>query len=430
MTTLAESTFCLPDVGEGLADAEIVQWLVSEGDTVAVDQVIVVIETAKAQVELPIPYAGTVTALAAAEGDVVEIGSALVTVRHAGDTVPGPEVATPREAAATGLEGPSTTTVQAGGGDGGSRTLPPSPRVLASPSTRQLARTLGVDLTKVVATGPAGRIIVADVNAAAAAHGDAPTTTALDPAPTLPAGRGFAHHAVGEPAGDRVIPLRGLRRQIAVSMTAAWSVPHVTEFREVDASGLIAAHSRLRVRAGAEGLNLTFLPIFVMACIKALRRHPRFNASLDLESGVIVEHGAINIGVATSSPDGLLVPVVENADNLGLFHLARRIDELILGARDRTATSRDLTGGTFTVTNFGSFGTWLGTPVIRPPEAAIAGFGRITDRVVAVDGHAVVRKTLPLVVAADHRLNDGADLAAFIDDIAAYCADPVLLLQS
>jgi pyruvate dehydrogenase E2 component (dihydrolipoamide acetyltransferase) len=394
-----DSTFLLPDVGEGLVEAEIVQWLVSEGDTVVVDQPVVTVQTGKALVDLPTPYAGAIIALAAPEGATVEVGKALFTVRESGPA--------------------------------GTQSLPPASgvdRFLASPSTRRLARELGVDLSVVTPTGPGARILATDV--AAAATGGAPAPSASSEAGAVAAPAALTQGvASAEPGGndERLIPLRGLRREIANSMTVAWQVPHITEFREVDATALLAVHARLRLSIADAGRKLTFLPFFLRACAAALRRHPRFNASLDLENSQIIEHGQVNIGVATASPDGLLVPVVRDADELSLLSLVQCIDNLTSAARTRTATREDLSGGTFTVTNFGSFGTWLGTPVIRPPEGAIAGFGRISDRVVAVDGQPAVRKTLPIVVAADHRLNDGADLAAFINEIAAYVSDPVRL---
>ena len=407
-----EEVFRLPDIGEGLAEAEVVLWMVAEGDVVVVDQPVVLVETAKAQVELPTPFAGTVTSLGARAGAVLDVGAPLLTVRTSSAVpaaVPGSVAA--RVSPAVPVP-PSQTSPAA-----------PRARPLAAPSTRRLARELGVELAHVSGTGPAGRVLSSDVEAAVRPAGAAPPAEhpVVAPAAVVPP------PVVGARA-DRVVPLRGLRREIARSMTVAWQVPHVTEFREVDATRLLQAQARLRERAPAGAPRLTLLPLFVLACARALRRSPRFNASLDLEAGTITEHGRVDVGIATSSPDGLLVPVVRNAEAGSLPGLAARIEEVTARARSRTAAPEELRGGTFTVTNFGSFGTWLGVPVIRPPEVAIAGFGRVGDRVVPVDGQPVVRPTLPIVVSADHRLNDGADLAAFVDDVAAYCSDPVLLL--
>ncbi len=422
-----DSTFLLPDVGEGLVEAEIVQWLVSEGETVVMDQPVVVVQTGKALVDIPTPYAGTITALAAPEGAVVEVGKALFTVRENGS----PPTQAPTAAGASEVPGEVAGPVQPARrvdiADAVETPAGPG-HALATPSTRRLARELGVDLSTVTATGPDTRILASDVSAAATRDALSRAVSSSTGSATSPTGRPVAA-APPQPlaSGERVIPLRGLRRAVALSMTVAWQIPHVTEFREVDATALVDAHSRLRERAVEGGTKLTFLPFLVRACAAALRKHPRFNASFDLENAQIIEHGAVNVGVATSTPDGLLVPVVRDADRLSLLALAQRIATLTSSARARSATSEELRGGTFTVTNFGSFGTWLGTPIIRPPEAAIAGFGRISDRVVAVDGQPVVRKTLPIVVAADHRLNDGADLAAFINEIAAHVVDPARL---
>jgi pyruvate/2-oxoglutarate dehydrogenase complex dihydrolipoamide acyltransferase (E2) component len=227
------------------------------------------------------------------------------------------------------------------------------------------------------------------------------------------------------------VPLRGIRREIARTMTASWQqIPHVTEFCEIDATQLVRAHRALRDRWPADRPRPTLLPILAMACVAALRRHPVLNASLDLPNETIRYHGAVHVGIATASPDGLTVPVVRDADRLGLADLAARIAAAVDAARAHRAGPEQLTGGTFTLTNFGSYGTWLGTPVINPPQAAIAGFGRIRDAVVAVDGQPVVRPTLPMAVSADHRLIDGNVLGAFVAEIAALLTDPVLLFAS
>ncbi len=226
-------------------------------------------------------------------------------------------------------------------------------------------------------------------------------------------------------------------------MTASWQqIPHVTEFREVDATALVAARRALREQwerglresptgapDGTADPPLTFLPFFALACTVALGRHPGFNASLDLDREVVSYHAAVHLGIATSGAAGLLVPVLRDANRLRLAELSRGIAELVEAARSGVARPGQLTGGTFTISNFGSYGTWLGTPIINPPQAAIAGFGRIRDAVVAVDGRAVVRPTLPIAVSADHRLIDGDQLGAFVGELQRLLENPVLLLD-
>ncbi|MGH8896084.1 MAG: dihydrolipoamide acetyltransferase family protein [Egibacteraceae bacterium] len=378
--------FRLPDVGEGLSEGEILAWRVAIGDRVARDQAIVEVQTDKSVVELPAPVAGVVTELGGEVGDVLPVGAVLAVI-------------------ATG-DGPAT---------------PARQRQLASPATRKLALELGVDLQAVAGSGPGGRVTRQDVEQAAQAAREVPT--------------------VAEPAalqGDRqddrqddveVVALRGLRRRIAQTMTQAWrEIPHVTDLREVDATELVRARARLRARLEPEGVRLTFLPLFVKAVATALARHPALNASIDLTAGTVTYHRRRHIGIATATADGLIVPVLHDADRKSLAEIAREAAALAEAARARTVTPEQTAGGTFTITNAGSYGSRFGTPLIRPPEAAIAGFGRIHDAVVPVDGAPAVRPLLPLAVAADHRLIDGDVLGAFAADLAELLSDPVLLL--
>lgn len=428
--------FALPDLGEGLVEAEIVHWFVDVGDTIRQDQPLVDVETAKAVVEIPCPAAGTVLRLGGGVGDLLPVGAVLVELT--GDDTPGggehiehaPHRGrnTPNGDPAHGY--PPTDQNRRG-------------RVLASPSTRVRATALGLDLMAIAGTGPHGRITRADIELAAgerqppetppispdAAGGTQPATAAITDAagPPSPVGDPKAGAATVDD-DDRDVPLRGIRRQIARTMTASWQqTPHVTEFREIDATQLVRAHRALRERLPADRPRLSVLPVLALACVAALRRHPIFNASLDLQRETIHYHRSVHLGIATASPDGLTVPVLRDADRLGLSEIAAGIAAVVTAARAHRARPEQLVGGTFTLSNFGSYGTWLGTPVINPPQAGIAGFGRIRDAVVAVDGRPMVRPTLPLAVSADHRLIDGDVLGAFVAEIAALLEDPVLL---
>jgi pyruvate/2-oxoglutarate dehydrogenase complex dihydrolipoamide acyltransferase (E2) component len=385
---MSEVVFRLPDVGEGLAEAEVVEWLVAVGATVRADQPVVTVETAKAQVELPAPADGTIRELAHAAGDVVPVGEPLFVLETADS---GPARPAPRR------------------------------RVLAAPSTRRLAVEHGVDLTQLSGTGPNGRIVPDDVMAAVAAPIPAPR------APRMTGPRVTGPRVTGPPDAE-VRPLRGLRRQVALAMTAALTVPHITEFREVDATELERAHALLRADAVTRGERLTLLPLLVRAVVAALRRHPELNATFDADQAELTIHRRIDIGIATATPDGLVVPVLRDAWARSVPGLGREIGRLAAAARERTLTPAENTGATFTVSNFGSYGTWLGTPLISPPQVAIAGFGRVREAVVAVDGVPAVRRVLPLAVAADHRVLDGADLGAFVATLERLVRAPLLLL--
>jgi pyruvate dehydrogenase E2 component (dihydrolipoamide acetyltransferase) len=216
---------------------------------------------------------------------------------------------------------------------------------------------------------------------------------------------------------DRIIALRGVRRTTARTMTEAWrTIPHIMDFREADATGLLAWHARLR--------DITITPLLVRIAVEALRGHPYVNASIDLEREEITLHGDYNIGIATATPDGLIVPVVHGADIMSVTELGHAVAEVTQAARERRLRPEQLTGGTFTVSNYGSLGGWLGTPIIRPGEVAILGVGRVQERPVARDGEIVVRPIVALAVSGDHRVLDGHTLGAFVSDVVALIEDP------
>jgi pyruvate/2-oxoglutarate dehydrogenase complex dihydrolipoamide acyltransferase (E2) component len=395
--------FRLPDVGEGIANAEIIAWQVSEGDHVTEHQALVEIQTDKATVVIPCPATGVVTRLCGDEGDTVDVGAVLAVIEAASDGAAAP----------------------AGNGAGSAAAAPPAggrhQLPLAAPTTRRLARELGVALDGVEGSGPHGRILREDVERAAA------------PAPAAPAPRPRAVPAA--PAAGDVIPLRGIRRTIAHTLTRAWlEVPRIVDYREVDATRLLLARASLRQRAldrGDEALAkaLTPTPFVVRAAVIAAREHPYVNASIDLEREEITLHRHYNVGVAAAGPDGLTVPVVHDADQRSLGEVALEIVELATAARERRLRPDQLAGPTITVNNFGALGTWMGTPIVRPPEVANIGVGAIRDQVVAVDGAPVVRPTLVLSTAGDHRVLDGDTLGAFVDHVATLLEDPVLLFE-
>ena len=396
--------FKLPDVGEGLSQGEIVQWHVAVGDTVREDQSLVDVQTDKAIVEIPAPVAGTVTGLGGGPGDVLAVGAILAVFETRS------EVATPASAPpADGDRGPPQGAPRAAAS--------PAGRVRASPAVRKLARGLRVDLSALRGSGARGQITRSDVEAGRGGPGTAERSAS--PAPERP------------PEGeDRVEPLRGLRRQIARTMEAAWrDVPHIFSMHEVDATELVRARRSLNEELAGEQVHLSYLPFFVQACVAALKAHPRFNASLDMSGERIIYRHRYNIGIATATPDGLIVTVVADAERRTLRELALEIEDLAGLARQRRVTPAQISGGTFTISNYGSYGAWMGTPIIRPPEVAIAGFGRIREAVVPVDGEPGIRSLLPMCISTDHRLNDGDHLGAFVDTMVSYLREPVRLLS-
>ena len=388
--------FRLPDIGEGLEEAEIVEWFVAIGDEVLRDQPLVEVLTDKASSELPSPVAGTVLLLGANEGTRLQVGEVLIEIAD-GST-------TPRVAAE-----PTSPP-----------TAPATARPKAAPATRRLALDLGVDLPTMIGPGPGGRITLDDIHAAA-------------PSPTDPAelsnDRPTASDGLGQaPVGRH--GLRGIRGVVARNMVQAWSeIPHIHTMDEVDASLLINFRDRIldMDRSGAALVNV--LVVAAVAASRALRRFPMVNGHVDGHPGdamVIPEH--IHLGIATATERGLVVPVVHHADTLDLFTMAERISSVVGAARSDDLSAADLSGATFTITNYGSLGGRFATPIIPPGQGAILGLGAVAERPVAIDGEVVARPTLPIVLGADHRLIDGDLAEAFRRAVADDLAEPLHLL--
>lgn len=417
--------FRLPDVGEGLEEAEVVRWLVAAGEQVRRDQPLVEIQTDKALVEIPSPAAGTVSRLAADEGAIVRVGELLFVLDEAGNGS-APRSAAGAVAAEEGSEGGEdapapqaeervasspVAAVAAGGAAGRAR------RVKASPAVRRLALEAGVDLRSLEGSGPGGRVLAEDVRRAQ--HGAVAREEKAAPAVAA---------APGQLApGDH--PLRGIRRVTAETMAKAWAeIPHIHASDEIDAGDLLACHRRLRALGGAAAERLTLSAFFVLAAARALRRYPLVNASIDVAAGSIHVHEGVHVGLAVATPAGLVVPVVRDADRRSLPELAAEIDRLRRAAIDRSIRAEELRGGTFTVTNFGALGGRFAAPIIRPPEAGILGFGAIRERPWVVDGGVVPRPLLPISFGADHRLIDGDLSVAFQEHVKQLLAHPLELL--
>jgi pyruvate dehydrogenase E2 component (dihydrolipoamide acetyltransferase) len=432
---VAEREFKLPDLGEGLTEGEVVRWLVAEGDAIVLNQPIVEVETAKAVVEIPSPYAGTVVKLHAAEGDSLDVGAPLISVDTGGGATephpatstaePEPEPEPEPELQAT-LVGPGerqqTRRRRIAGhprATNGPSPAAPAERPKATPPVRRYAKDRGVDLAVLVGTGKDGRITREDVDGALGT--DEPAAAAARGA-EVPAAR-----VPRERTSER-IPVRGTRRQTAAAMTAsAFSIPHVTEFLTVDATRLMELRDRLRALPAAAELRLTPLAVVAKALCVAVRSYPLMNSSWDEDAGEIEVKGWVNLGIATDTPTGLLVPNIKDADTLGILDLAGEVARLTDLARERKAAPADLTGGTITITNVGGFGVETGTPIINKPECAILATGLIAPRPWVVDGQLTVRQLMTTSVSFDHRIVDGAYAAQFLAHLRDLLEDPALL---
>lgn len=400
---MAVVEFRLPDIGEGLAEVELIRWYVGVGDRVEENQAIADVESDKAVVSMPAPASGVVTRLCVSEGERIKVGSLMMVVD--GHTTAQSAV-TDGNDRATPTEAPSSPVGAAiGKAAAGS--------VAAEPAARRLASERNLDLAHLAGTGPRGRITVSDVERATAAG-----TTVTTPAPVS-----------GEDAVEEV-PFRGIRRRIAEAMELAYrSIPHVSGFHELDADALVKLLAECRPRAERAGVRLTFLPFIVKATIEGLKAQPYLNASLDEAGGRILLKKSYHIGIATSAPDGLVVPVIKHADRLGLLELAREISRLSEAARNRSLAPADLQHGTFTITNVGAQRGWLNTSLIRHPEVAILGVGRIDARAVVRDGQVVARDVMPLALTFDHRVVDGEQGLGFMLTLREHLEQPQTLMH-
>ena len=423
---MAEQTFRLPDLGEGLTEAEILHWLVAEGDTVGLNQPIVEVETAKAAVEIPSPYAGVVTSLHHAEGDTVDVGRPLITfevgagdvaaaadepVIRGGDLVPN----APRVGGRAEEQPAEKIEVLVGSGPKSGK-LSRRPRkpaaepvlaptvaevhVLAKPPVRKLARHLGVDLRSIGGSGPGGTVTRDDVQAAADGGGSS-----------------------GE--GEQRIPIKGVRKAMASAMVAsAFSAPHVTEWVTVDVTETMSLARRLRDYPEFAGVKVSPLLLVARALLLAVRHHPMINSSWDEDAQEIVVKGYVNLGIAAATPRGLIVPNITDASALSLPQLAVALDALIATARDGKTSPAAMQRGTITITNVGVFGVDSGTPILNPGESAILCFGAVRDQPWVHEGQLAIRKVTTLSLSFDHRVVDGQLGSEFLADIAGMLVDP------
>lgn len=406
--------FNFPDVGEGIHEGRVVEWLVAEGEVVAEDQPLVKVETDKAVVELPSPRSGTVLRLHAADGADIFVGDPLVTIGEPGESADGngereTGPATPARAAA-----PATP-------------KPPPPaaarRPLATPRTRALARELEVDLAQVQGSGSGGRITDDDVRRAS--EGAAATAS---PPPVAAPARG-AVEATREGEVERV-SISHLRKVIAKAMRhSKQHSAHVTHVDEADVTELLAHYRRVKPTIEKQsGVRFTLLPFFIKALVAALREHPLFNATVDEERQEILIKKYFNIGIAVDTPEGLVVPVVRDADRKDMVELAAELADKAERARARELRLDELKGGGCTITNIGPLGGVFATPIINQPELAIVGLHAIKERPEVVDGEIAIRSMMYLSVSFDHRYIDGAEAARFMSDMVRLVSDPMLLM--
>lgn len=456
--------FKLPDLGEGIHEAQIVNVMVHEGDTVKADQMVMEVETDKASVELPVPFAGVIEKLNVKQGDTVTVGTVLLSVGDGGGAAPAekapesrkaPVAAAPPPKAAAQRPAPPPEPEQDEPEDESparreparSATVAEAPRgegpIPAAPAVRRLARESGVDLRSVHGTGPGGRILKEDVERFVIS-GTGSSTTATpaqrpSQAPSRPAGS--PGRPAPQPVGNEALPdfaqwgpirreaIPQIRKTIARAMVrSVQTIPHVTHADEVDVTDLEQFRKEQGEIFEKQGAKLTLTAFVVKAVAGALRQFPQLNCSFDDAAGEIVFKDYVHIGIAVDSPKGLMVPVLRDADRKGLLTISNELKDLAQKARDFKLDVSQMRGGTFTITNVGALGGTMATPIINYPEVAILGMGKLDWKPVVRDGQIVARKILPLFLSFDHRIIDGAEGARFVRSVMTYLENPLNLL--
>jgi len=471
------SEFKLPDLGEGIHEAEIISIKVKEGDTVKEDQPLFEVETDKAVVEIPSPYSGTVTKIHVEEGKVVTVGSVMISFDLGGGKVEKREAKEDKSAAkagdkekvaAAGEKTPvaagavKTTTAESakhagGNGNAGRIAHDPNRPVPAAPAVRRLARELGVDLYQVEPSGPSGRVLKEDVKACAQgtiSRMASSPSDAKDSAPAAQAqpamslsdkygggGSSTAYDAqpmtaqavelpdFGKFGKTERVPLRSIRRKIAQNMTTSWThIPHVTTFDEANVSELSRVLGKRDSKKERTGPRLTMTAFAIKAVVSALQKFPQFNSSLDEAKGEIVFKHFFNIGIAVATERGLIVPVIHNAETKSIMQIAKELGEIAEKTRSGKVELDKLQGGTFTITNIGAIGGTSMVPMVNHPEAAILGMARANERPIVKNGQIEVGTILPLALSFDHRLADGAEAALFVRHIIDMLEEPLSLV--
>lgn len=402
----------LPAIGEGIAEGEIIEWRVAPGDAVSQDQILLEVLTDKASVEIPSPQAGVVAELLFSPGDLVPVGSVIVRLHQAHPV---------NTAALT----PATASLQ-------TPEIPPAAvageGVMATPAVRQRARELGVDLTQIQGSGPFGRITLEDLEQGSALLSTSPAVSVAAPAsvvvsvPEVPA-------TLAMRSTEERIPLRGIRRKIAEQMVRAkFTAPDFLYADEVDLTELVAFRQEVAPALKQAGIKLTYLPFVIKAVASALKAYPTLNASLEEDTQELILKRYYHLGVATASPQGLLVPVIRDADRLSIRELAQEIERLSAAVREGRAKAEELRGSTFTITNIGAIGGLISAPIINYPEVAILAFNKIYQKPVVWQGEIVPRWVCTFSLSVDHRVVDGADAAYFLRHIQQLLENPKRLL--
>ena len=432
--------FKFPDIGEGITEGKILKWFVKTGDSIKEGDSLFLVETDKVNAEIPSPVSGIVASTKAKEGEIIYVGNVVVEIKtsEASLKVTSSSSETdPKESKAidegetAGVVGEleiSSQLISSSNEEKISLQEESSIKVLATPVARRLAKDLDIDIQKIKGTGPVGRIMKEDIYLAN-------TEKRTNKTSKIPISN-VASHSIVIPelkfAGEvERIPLTMLRKTIAKNMVLSKSViPHASAMDEIDVSKLVTFREQSKNMAIAQGVHLTYMPFIIKAVTLALKDYPMFNGSYDEVAEELVLKKYYNIGVAVDTPDGLLVPVIKDSDKKGILPMAKELSLLAEHAKNKALTLDTLQNGSFTITNYGAIGASTGIPIIKHPEVAILGVGKITKKPVVVDNEIVIRDILPITLCIDHRVIDGADAGRFLGRLKAYLDDPMLLVLS
>lgn len=439
--------FKFPDIGEGIAEGKLLKWMVNTGDKVKEGDTLFLVETDKVNAEIPSPASGTIVELMAKEGDIIYVGHVIVKINDGTETSEEEKPVNTEKlnegkeenAGVVGAIEVSSEVIESSD-ENKQEDSEEQSKVLATPVARKLAKDLGLDIRIIKGTGPAGRVMKEDIyNANKRDEAGSKKITEVSDINTIKEEniRTEVRKAVEVPklniTGEvERVPLTTIRKTIAKNMVLSKSViPHAAVMDDFDVTELVKLKSELKAMANAQGVQLTYMPFIIKAVILALKQFPMFNASFDEDNEEAILKKYYNIGVAVDTPEGLMVPVVKEADKRGVLNIAKELGELIVGSRERSIPLDKLQDGTFTITNYGAVGASFGVPVIRYPESAILGVGKITKRPVIDDNdEIVIRHIMPISLCIDHRIIDGGDAGRFLSKLKAYLKDPMLLLMS
>lgn len=431
--------FKFPDIGEGITEGKILKWFVNSGDSVKEGDSLFLVETDKVNAEIPSPVSGIVTSTKAKEGEIIYVGNVVIEIETSEDALESTsslnetidkESKAIDEGETAGVVGElevSSQIIAISHEEKSTLKDDSSLKILATPVARKLAKDLGIDIQKIKGTGPIGRIMKEDIYLASE---EKATTKPITTTPT-PTAQSILIPELKFAGEVERVPLTMLRKTIAKNMVLSKSViPHATAMDEIDVSKLVAFRTQSKTMAIEQGVHLTYMPFIIKAVTLALKDYPMFNSSYDDKTEELVLKKYYNIGVAVDTPDGLLVPVIKDSDKKGILPVAKELSLLAEKAKNKTLTLDTLQNGTFTITNYGAIGATSGIPVIKHPEVAILGVGKIAKKPVVIDNDIVIRDILTITLCIDHRVIDGGDAGRFLGRLKAYLDDPMLLVLS